>query len=290
MCAGLKSSGRLPCLAVRLSLEFRDTNPPQEFLQVEKHMRICLAATAGLNSMRTISPSEPLLAEGAYIAMADWSAAEALLQNIDDSSVSAGDQGELIAALIILLARDDVVRSQEKSPEMLDDTKLRNDGMFTGRVVTVVQLLRALFTKQEQTNWPLQPPTVYQYPQAKTVSLEEAFKGGYVWFNHFIRAEDNGVINQEYLWRLISRGAAVIVRTTNVGLTLSYLFYLARLFGRNRSRQSSSRSRMISRSRRLCDMIYSTAFVPFVQACSPRVSFLSRSFVWSLHLHPTVRR
>ncbi|PSS08847.1 hypothetical protein PHLCEN_2v3462 [Hermanssonia centrifuga] len=202
----LKSSGRLACLAVRLSLEFRDTNPPQEFLQVEKHMRICLAATAGLNSMRTISPSEPLLAEGAYIAMADWSAAEALLQHIDDSSVSAGDQGELIAALIVLLARDDVVRSQEKSPEMLDDTELRNDGMFTGRVVTVVQLLRALFTKQEQTNWPL--------------SLEEAFKGGYVWFNHFIRAEDNDVINQEYLWRLISRGAAVICANNQRGVDI----------------------------------------------------------------------
>lgn len=66
------SEQTLACLSVRLSLEFKTTpwlnrrsTSDIERRQIERHMRVCLAATPGLREMVTNCPSEPLLAEAA---------------------------------------------------------------------------------------------------------------------------------------------------------------------------------------------------------------------------------
>ena len=94
----LYDAEKLACLTVRLGLDFRATSwteREREREQVERHMRLCLAATPGFHNMVTISPSEPLLAEAAHRAMANQTVdmAQALLEHIDSSYLKAGDRG-----------------------------------------------------------------------------------------------------------------------------------------------------------------------------------------------------
>ena len=57
--------------------------------------------------MVTISPSEPLLAEASAAVMREClgekEAPAALLQHIDSSYLNAGDRGEIVGALLLLL-------------------------------------------------------------------------------------------------------------------------------------------------------------------------------------------
>ena len=64
----IDDEGALACLAVRFALEFRPVSMAHlrlEMRQVERHMRVCLAATTGFERMITAAPSEPFLAEAA---------------------------------------------------------------------------------------------------------------------------------------------------------------------------------------------------------------------------------
>jgi hypothetical protein len=91
---------------VRLGLDFKATSWLDKVVergQVERHMRICLVATAGFRSMVTISPSEPLLAEASWMLMSQKlgpkEAPRALVNHIDRSYLNAGDRGEVVAGL-----------------------------------------------------------------------------------------------------------------------------------------------------------------------------------------------
>ncbi|KAM6501264.1 hypothetical protein JOM56_004278 [Amanita muscaria] len=68
----LTSEAKLACMAVRLALEFNATtleSQNRERTQVEKHMRVCLVMNPGFENAVTIAPSEPLLAQAAYLLM-----------------------------------------------------------------------------------------------------------------------------------------------------------------------------------------------------------------------------
>ena len=60
----------LACLSQRLPIQFNSTtyiSQTAERKQVEGHMRVCLKIDAAFESMETVSSSEPLLSEAAYI-------------------------------------------------------------------------------------------------------------------------------------------------------------------------------------------------------------------------------
>ena len=66
-------------MAVRLALEFNATtlvSQIKEKEQVEKYMRVCLLVNEGFETAVTIAPSEPLLAEGAFLIMREQEAFE----------------------------------------------------------------------------------------------------------------------------------------------------------------------------------------------------------------------
>ena len=150
----IEGSESLACLAVRLGLDFRTASwldRKAERTQVERHMRICLAATVGFRSMITISPSEPLLAEALYTIMGRSLGAEeapkALLAHITGSYLSAGDRGEVVAALLLLLARDKAVgdkarRCDGMPPLAMSLEDFKGDG--DSRIVTVPEFVDAL--------------------------------------------------------------------------------------------------------------------------------------------------
>ncbi len=200
---------QLACLAVRLALAFESDQIGTDVQRrlVERHMRIILSLSNGDREMITVSPSEPLLAEAAYQAFGrNWSPEKALRQHVLWSGISVGERGECAPALVLLLARDAAIGSVR---HRYFEKKLNDDGLR--RVITVTGFLEALLaTDKEQLV--SQPPTFYRN---SSEALGDAFQHGRIWFNHFVRVDDYDMINQEFLWRLVGRGAAVICATNH---------------------------------------------------------------------------
>jgi len=174
--------------------------------------------------MVTISPSEPLLAEAAATIMktdlGEKEAPRALLDHIMSSYLSTGERGELVAALILLLARD---KATQKIPQYdgglpEGESPLKCDGMT--RVVTVLQFVEELVPPEHhhvvkgQKPYPRSP----YYPPS--TNLATAFGKAYVYFNHFVKVHDFKVINRAYLWRSICRGAAIICANNQSGVDI----------------------------------------------------------------------
>jgi hypothetical protein len=105
-----KSTGALACLSVRFALEFNMDVSARDvsYVQVEQHMRLCIAATAGFEKLITIPGSEPLLAEAAYHLMMDTqrNAVRHLANHSDLNCIDRGRRGELVAALLIMQTYD----------------------------------------------------------------------------------------------------------------------------------------------------------------------------------------
>ena len=103
-------SASLACLSVRLALEFSMDGTAGDVArtQVERHMRLCLAASAGRDALVTLAGSEPLLAEAAYELMEGTQSnpVHHLAHHSDLSCVDRGRRGELVAALLIMRACD----------------------------------------------------------------------------------------------------------------------------------------------------------------------------------------
>ncbi|KAF8917645.1 hypothetical protein CPB85DRAFT_1285026 [Mucidula mucida] len=217
----MPDAAKLACLAVRLGLDFRAASSQgaeAQRVQVERHMRIALFASASDLRMVTTSSSEPLLAEASCITMRaskDWTAADSLRKHFRSSEISLGDRGEFAVALLALLARDAAVA--QNSNAVQETTTLQQDG--AQRVITVTGFLKALLETSDG-ELVAQPPTSYRESDTAFHSLEDTFEDGKIWFNHFVRVDDYDVINQEFLWRLISRGAAVICATNQRGIDL----------------------------------------------------------------------
>ena len=104
----IKGLGTLACLTVRFALEldFRDNSGREVALTLIKHhMLLCVAASPGFDKFITAAGSEPYLAEAARELMWDAGAAQLLAENSNLSCVDCG-QGELVAALLVMRARD----------------------------------------------------------------------------------------------------------------------------------------------------------------------------------------
>lgn len=244
----LNDEQKLACIIQRLCMEFGGTHwldRLPERIQVERFMRLCLSATAGFRNMYTISSSEPLLAEAAFFAMEGWSAAAALLTHLKTSYLSVGERGELIVALLALLARDRAtVRnapleldspasenqdSQAKGKGKAEDeaeTKSRGDDVDDlekdgeKRVVRVIDFLKALLPESCHEQLKNHIPYECLTPEASTKTLEETFEHAHIYFNHFIKVRDYKVVGEEFLWHYIVRGAAIICANNHGGIDI----------------------------------------------------------------------
>ncbi len=104
----------LACLSQRLPIQFNSTtyiSQTAERKQVEGHMRVCLNIDPAFESMETVSPSEPLLSEAAYVIMAreSFDALKSFKSILEGFAVHKGDRGEFLALLLLILARDQAV-------------------------------------------------------------------------------------------------------------------------------------------------------------------------------------
>jgi hypothetical protein len=190
------SAGSLACLSVRFALEFNADSISRDAAckQVERHMRLCLAATTGFESLITIAGSEPLLAEAAEELMRDSGAnpVRYLANHSDLHCVDRGRRGELVAALIIMQARD-MVAAQAPTRQ---------------RWVSVGDFMQALLPTDQYQDLDTSRPTFWRQGEDRTFT--QTFGGYAMWFNHVIRIEEDKLINAEYLWSFITRGAMII--------------------------------------------------------------------------------
>ncbi|KIL63609.1 hypothetical protein M378DRAFT_164281 [Amanita muscaria Koide BX008] len=216
------SEAKLACMAVRLALEFNATtlaSQNRERTQVEKHMRVCLVMNPGNEAAVTIAPSEPILAEAAYLLMQDREAFDlpgVLFDELQRPGLYKGDRGELICLVLLLIARD--VAVQEKRSAVID----------------VLFFLEKLLASQWSS-------TVFDSRPARCCTntedqrpFSEAFEKSKMYFNHFIKVHDLKVINRDFLWRLIARGAAVLCADNQGGIDVLLPFlYLDNKLGRD---------------------------------------------------------
>jgi hypothetical protein len=114
----LNSPGTLACLSIRFALEFNADSISRAvaYTQVERHMRLCLAATTGFERLITLAGSEPLLAEAAEEPMRDgqMNPVRYLAEHSGLNCVDRGRRGELVAAPIAMQARDAALRRERR--------------------------------------------------------------------------------------------------------------------------------------------------------------------------------
>ncbi|KAL5521492.1 hypothetical protein ACEPAF_2240 [Sanghuangporus sanghuang] len=202
----------IACLCHRLPIEFQSSSPFQ-YRFVENHMRICLRLDPEDQTMVSMSSSEPVLSEASFVVMKNCveKILPAMKIILGGFSVNKGDRGELVALLILLLARDEAV-CRRNIEAMWKNIRLRDVASFSSdslenlrhpvepkliewdRVFTVPDFLRALFGEIEGIQ----------------EHIDTIFKDTRMHFNHFIKCFQQSVLQRQYLAGLLMRGAALL--------------------------------------------------------------------------------
>ncbi|KAM6499175.1 hypothetical protein JOM56_004683 [Amanita muscaria] len=225
LCAGkdyrpgdaLSDVEKLACLAQRLPIEFHSVtyaSKLNELELVEGHMRILLRLDAGFESLTTVSASEPLLSEAAYLMMnsdTKCKAAEMLTSCLNGYSIHKGDRGELLVMLLFTLARDRAVGQP-------DEYGRPDSGQ---RWCSVPKFMNALFEFERH------PPG--------GASLEASFAKSKIFFNHWVKVHQYTVVDVQYLAQLMRRGAALLCATNQAGIDgiIPYLLTGYTIFPKN---------------------------------------------------------
>jgi hypothetical protein len=198
--------GSLACLCVRFALEFDVDGTALDVAcaQVERHMRICVAATYEFETFITVAGSEPLLAEAAYELMKEskTNAVCHLADHPDLHCVERGRRGELVATTLIMHAYDEARRPASDNQ----------------RWVSVSAFMKALLPPTEYDTLLKCRPTFWRTREDKP--FDETFQDYGMWFNHVIKIEDTKMISADNLWKFVTRGAMVLLSNYQDGLDI----------------------------------------------------------------------
>jgi hypothetical protein len=187
----LEEHHMLACLSHRLPIEFASTtynDHDKEQKQVEGHMRVCLKIDETLESMVTVSASEPILSEAAYFVMSRpaFNIPEVMKSVFEGFSINKGDRGEFLVMLMFTIARDNTV-----GPPVAH-------GSPKSRIMDVPTFLTAnLFRRSSdlEDDWE---------------NIAADFADSRMYFNHYVKVHEHAVIDAESLLLLSTRGAAVL--------------------------------------------------------------------------------
>ena len=168
-------------------------------------MRICISITSAFTKMNTCSASEPLLAEAAFRLLSDSPASPVtrLANHPHLSCIDQGRHGELVAALIIMQARD------MSLPRPL----------LHRRWVFVTEFFQALLPWGASYPFLESLPTHWRNGE-QNIPFRQRFADCRLWFNHVIKVEDSEVIRPEFLWKYITRGAMIVCKDNQEGIDL----------------------------------------------------------------------
>ena len=155
-------------------------------------------------------------------ALGPKDAPKALLKHIDDSYLNAGSRGEVVGALLLLLARDAAIRDRKTPKPSVNapPQDLKFDDDTQGRIITVLEFLDALVPPSSRGYVRMQKPIRCSPGYKLSIPLKSAFAKAHIYFNHFIKVHDFKVVNRQYIWRIFCRGAAVICTNNQRGVDI----------------------------------------------------------------------
>ena len=155
--------------------------------------------------MITYSASEPLLAEAAFQLLSNSSASPVnhLANHANLYCIDRGRRGELVAALIVMQARDASLPRR----------------FYHRRWVFVTDFIQALLLPHESTLFLDSPPRRWRKGE-QAITFRQRFADCRLWFNHVIKVEDSKVIRPEFLWKYIMRGAMIACKDNQEGVDL----------------------------------------------------------------------
>ena len=221
----LKAEQKLACLSVRLCLDFTPHSAraqSRELDHVEKYLRVAMIINHEEGMVRSMAPSEPILAEAAKLVMVTdkrFKPADALSQEFRRPDIERGPRGETLVQLMSILAADEASNG-------------------AGQSIGVVDFFEKLFNAPSNNIDDFGaniPSTVHpDYLEFGARPFKEAFKDAKMHFNHFVKATEHNTLHVNYLWRAAARGAAIICANNQAGIDLVHIFtYSKAPLGRN---------------------------------------------------------
>lgn len=155
----------------------------------------------GIETIRGIAASEPMLAEAAALVMIDSSGfnlADALTEVLRGFRINPGDRAELLVYASFIWARDRAV-SAKPGPQF--------PGQLS-RYFTVTELFSSLFSEPTFALMSSKMPSLC-YTTATQETFEQAFGSSRMHFNHFTKPHEHRVLARPYLLAFMARGAAL---------------------------------------------------------------------------------
>ena len=210
-------SQRLPLdvnTTVYTPLPINQVNQEQE--QISNHMRVVVSIRAGIESIRGIAASEPILSEAAYSFMCDSSRfclPEALSTILGGAyAVNTGDRAELLVAALFTWARDTTVT--KAIPWAIGQATCS---------FSVTDLFSNLFS--EAKFWEISKAKPSLWPSnIEPQRFDETFCNAWMHFSHFIKPQKRGLLYRPYLLTFMARGAAAFGANCQPGVDAVYPF------------------------------------------------------------------
>jgi hypothetical protein len=168
--------------------------------QIANHMRVAVTIKDGVETLRGIAPSEPILAEAAACIMSNrkFSLLEALSSVVSEYCIDKKDRGELIVASVFAWARDQAISPKKVVRE------LQLCPYFS-----VPELFQRLLSDADFKLLLDDIPSICPQGHRK-LKFSTAFIGTKMHFNHLIKQQDKDTLPPLYLLHLIARGAAAL--------------------------------------------------------------------------------
>ena len=181
--------------------------------QIMNHMRVVVAIGDGIETIRGVASSEPLLSEAAFLRMSDRSSfklADALTTVLKGFSIDAGDRAELLVFAFFTWARDATVLNK---PEVFP-------GQLS-RYFSVTELFTLLFSKDTFNSMSQNMPSL-RHEELDPQTFAKVFCDTYMHFNHVIKPQEQKVLSRLYLPAFMARGAAALGANCQPGIDAVY--------------------------------------------------------------------
>ena len=107
-----------------------------------------------------------------------------LMQNPNLNCIYLGRRGELVAAFILMRARDQAANEK--------------------RWISVSEFMEALLSSPHYEA--LQTSTLSSWLDGEYKAFSETFKGYAMWFNHVIRVDSSEMLSADNLWKSLREG------------------------------------------------------------------------------------
>jgi hypothetical protein len=179
--------------------------------QIANHMRVCVAVGSGIESLRGIASSEPILSEAATLVMLsdEFDLPRALSLVLTGFSINQGDRGELLVAAFFAWARDQVICTKPPRPSE------RLCYYFSVKELFSKLFLDSTFSSMSGNLPSLsckQPPRPFG----------EVFGCATMHFNHVLKPQTHKLLGRRFLLYFMARGAAALGANCQPGFVAVY--------------------------------------------------------------------